>query len=79
MTSVRFAAPGAHFTKHPLERTSFNKGRSFLFLCESKLKIQFHKASFKSPSQRSSLKLKVKANVPKFGKHALKDTPLNLR
>ena len=30
--------------KSPLERTSFSEGRSFLFLWEGHLKIQFHKA-----------------------------------
>ena len=44
--------------KPPLEGTSFSKGRSFLFLWKGHLKIQFHKASFISPFQRSSLKLK---------------------
>ena len=38
-------------------------GRSFLFLWEGHLKIQFHKASFNSPYQGSSLKLKEGANV----------------
>ena len=47
------------FTKPPLGRTSFSKGRSFLFLWE----IQFHKASFNSSYPRSSLKLKEGANV----------------
>ena len=56
-------APGAGFTKSPLERTSFSKGRCFFFLWEGHLKIQFHKPSFNSPYQRSSLNLKEGANV----------------
>ena len=54
---------GAGFRKPPLERTSFSKRRSFLVLWEAHLKTQFPKASFKSPYQRSSLKLKEGANV----------------
>ena len=53
---------GASFTK-PLERTSFIKGKAFLFLWEGHLKTKFHKVSFNSPYQRSSLKLKEGANV----------------
>ena len=34
---------GVSFTKPPLERTFFSKGRSFLFLWEGHHKIQFHK------------------------------------
>ena len=41
--------PGASFTKPPLKRTSFSKGKLFLFLWEGNLKILFHKASFNSP------------------------------
>ena len=55
--------PGAGFTKPTLERTSFSKGRLFLFLWEGHLKIQFHKASFNSPYQRPSLKFMGGANV----------------
>ena len=54
---------GAGFKKPGLEKTSFSKGRLFLFLWEGHLKIQFHKASFNSPYQRSSLKLKEGRNV----------------
>ena len=35
---------GAGFTKPPLERTSFNKGRLFFCLWQGHLKTQFHKA-----------------------------------
>ena len=55
--------PEAGFTKPLLERTSFCKGGLFFFLWEGHLKIQFHKASFNSPFQMSSLKLKEGANV----------------
>ena len=48
----------------------FSKGRFFLFLCEGHLKIQFHKASFKSPYRRTSLFIKVI-------KYSLTDTSLN--
>ena len=63
MGRVHLCVSGAGFTKPPLERTSFSKGRSFLFLWQIHLKFQFHKASFNSPYQRSSLKLKEGANV----------------
>ena len=58
-----FSISGAGFTKPPLERTSFSKGRWVFSLWEGHLKIQFHKASFNSPYQRSSLNLKEGANV----------------
>ena len=54
---------GVGFTKPPLEKTYISKGRSLLFLLEGHLKIQFQKASFNSPYQRSSLKLKEGPNV----------------
>ena len=60
---INFSTSDVGFTKTPLERTSFSKGKSFLFLWEGQLKNQFHKASFNSPYQRSSFKLKEGANV----------------
>ena len=56
-------APVAAFMKPPLESTSFSKERSNLFLWEGHLKFQFHKVSFNSRYQRSSLKFKEGANV----------------
>ena len=73
-------SPGAGFTKPPLERTSFSKGRSFLFLCEGHLKIQFHKAplTLLTKGLPGNLRREQMLFVIRYAKK-LFNIPLNLR
>ena len=51
-TMQTVATSVADFTKPSVERTLFSKGRSFLFLWEGHLKIEFLKTSFNFFYQR---------------------------